>query len=395
MSKRWPQKVLEHDFDTRVLDGYGSLLAINGFGTPEARINGFTLGEALHGSSALDDMEIPSTPNALVMVGTPVILHELRLVSVNFQPIMRDESGTIRTVSSMEVTITTVGGGGENTIANPVSFSQAFYPVYQASVSNLDEMFPGMNIRPPGRYLVVMPTSTLAAAETTFVWQNWLDLKKRKGYMMQVVSKRIIAQAVGDSTKDAIKQYIAQTYNDNSLPEIEFAMMIGDISGSVSMPTFEMDNPETPDPNNRKVGDNAYFTIVGTDYIPDVLHGRISVSGRDPLWVYLSKDYKYEVTPDNEDAHWFESASFVAGNYVDGTTPAYPVTPVWNMRWARERLMRDACITDADTFYYHNGSEAPGDHRAAIRNDIEAGVQCSLLSRLWCTTGVGSFLFTT
>ena len=81
--------------------------------------------------------------------------------------------------------------------------------------------------------------------------------------------------------------------------------------------------------------------------------------------------------------NWFRSVTCVAGNFYDGLSGIYPVTPVWNMNWARERLMRDGCVSNADTFYYHNqGDGAPGDFTTSLKLDIDSGV-CMVLYRGW------------
>jgi hypothetical protein len=144
-------RIASGDIEGRALSGYGSVLAINGHGTPAAHVTSYTLGQALDRSMALDALEIPSSPDELVTVGTPAIMHELRVVAVNFQPVMRDADGTARVVRSIDVEVTTAGAGGENTIANPVSFSQAWYPVYRSVAANLDDMYPEIGTRPPGR----------------------------------------------------------------------------------------------------------------------------------------------------------------------------------------------------------------------------------------------------
>ncbi len=362
------------EFGAQPTDGYGLTLAIAGQGTPELRVTRFELGEPLTMSLAagLAAQDVAASAEELATVSEPAILHDLRIVSIGFRPLMFAD-GAVRLVKNVELAVTTRGAGGVNSQADPQSFSSAFYPVYKASVANLDEMYPHVSLRAPGRYLVVTKQAVFTELETTVAWQRWLDLKKRKGYQMQIV-------ALATPTAGNILSTIQNAYDDASQRDLEYVMILGDhgdIQGRV------LPNPEHPTETPFPVGDNAYFRLDGTDMLPDVFSGRVSGVSTSDYVTYFAKVWRYETAPYTADMNWYRSATCMAGNWNDGTTGIFPVTPVWNMIWARERLMRDGLIANADTFYYHDqGDGAPGDFTTNIRADIDSGV-CLFFYRGW------------
>ncbi|RPH95297.1 T9SS C-terminal target domain-containing protein [candidate division KSB1 bacterium] len=375
-----PSEVLtqlsSRELDQPSSDGRGVILAIAGRGAPVARILHVELADVVSSSSRLDESKIAANADELALLSEPAILHDLRIVSLNFRPLMRDENGAVRVVRRLDAEVVTGGFGGLNEQDDPVSFSSAFYPVYRTFVANLDELYPEISVRLPGRYLVVMTASRYTSIANSGQWRRWLDLKKGKGYTMQVS-----ATLPNNASLAAVSQIIRQAYEDHSLPDLEYVVLFGDNN---EIPSQDYLNPE--DVEDRAVGDNTYFLLAGNDSLPDVLGGRISGSTQTEYVAYLNKVYRYEAEPYRASMDWFRSVCCVAGNFADGENPTYPVTPVWNVNWARERLLRDGCVTDADTFYYHSLADPPApQYRPWIRNDINSGV-CMVLYRGWAAT---------
>jgi hypothetical protein len=354
----------------RAMDGNGTLLAIAGHGNPSAEVTHYELGDIVQSMTSLSPLDIATSPRDLVILGEPAVLHDLRIVPVNYRALMQDADGAIRTVRRVDIAVTTLGGQGINEIDDPRSFSQAFEPIYRAQISNLDEIYPERSLAEPGRYMVIGTTRRLEAANdlgASNVWRNWTDLKRRKGYDLQIVSLRMIHAAVGDSTQTGIRQYLMNAYNDQSQRDLEYVMILGDVGEIAS---YTRNNPEYS--GETSVGDNLYFTLAGGDLLPDVLHGRVSGSSSSEYVAYFAKVLRYETQPQVADPSWFHKAISVAGNFADGG--GNPVTPVWNGGWARERLMRDGCITQCDTFFWHGPSDPPpGNYEQWIVDAVNSG----------------------
>lgn len=368
------------DFNQKYLDGYGAVLAMRGSEAPSVHVLRYELGTAVP-AGLLDLDEVPASAADMIFVSEPAIMHGLQVVSVGVSPVMRDSKGVARTVRDIDFAVEASGHGANNLDA-PAQWSQAFEPLFRTTVDNLDELFPNRSLAKPGRYLVLGQTDLLNRLQNTSVqYRNWLDLKRQKGYSVVVKTLFDVFTAIGDSTDNSIRQYFANEYQQTWGGDLEYVVLIGDISGTWPLPSKFLRNPEQPDANS--VGDNFYFTVDGADYIPDIFHGRISAQSVAEYASYFAKAVAYERDPYRDEMHWFQSATCVAGNFSDGSG-TFPVTPVWNMNWTREAIMRDGCITDADTFYIHDITEPPGDWRIPIRNDIEAGV-CAVFYRGWAS----------
>ncbi|HEY3295006.1 MAG TPA: C25 family cysteine peptidase [bacterium] len=356
------------DMGDRPSDGLGTILAIAGHGRPVAHVQDYELGDAIQTTMSLAAQDIASSPEELVMLSEPAAFHDLRIVTLNYRALMRDASGTIRTVRRIRADVETTTGAGPNEINDPMTMSSAFYPLYRQLVANLDDLYPEVAQRTPGRFLVVAAQSRLDSMANLTYWQQWMDLKKRKGYQLQIVG-------LTNRSTDNVRSAIQAAYNDHSMRDLEYVMIIGD---TLEMATFKLDNPEVG--NESSVGDNGYYRLNGTDPLPDVLGGRVSGRFGAQYAAYFAKVVSYETNPYIDNTHWFQSMTCVAGNFAtDGT---YPVTPVWNVNWARDRMMRDNFITNADTFYYHNSIDDPHQYTVPIRQDIDSGV-CAVIYRGW------------
>lgn len=367
------------EFGTRVSDGFGELLAISGQGTPTARVVSVATGDAVN-PAGIAASDIADSPEELAIIGTPFIVHDLRIVAVNALPLLRGADGVVRAVTSLEMEVTTCCGGGINEKSDPTSLSYAFADVYRRLVCNLDA-FPELERRNPGRFLIIGTRAMVdEALPNAPPWLNYLDLKRRKGFTVQIASTLTIFQTTGDSSQAGIRQYISQTYHDPALPSLDYALVVGDNSGVYPIPAYSLPNPENG--TELSYGDNDYFTVDGDDYISDVLHGRIPCQTPQDVITYVNKVIRYETTPFRDDDQWFHGVTCVAGNFSDGSG-TYPVTPVWNVAWARERLLASGCVTDADTFFYHDPTDPPpGSFTQPIINDINAGVSL-VLYRGW------------
>ena len=374
------QRITQPRDGEKLSDGLGVILAIAGHGTPTAHVLSWEAGDVVTPTASLGSLDAAASPNELVVLGRPAVFHDLRIVSVGVRPLLRATDGSLRLVSSLTMEVTTSGAGGINEIDDPVSFSSAFYPLYRAMVSNLDEVYPEHSVRNPGRFLVLAVESRFNSFNASAQWQQWLDLKQRKGYTMQLIT-------LPNGLASTVIQAIQTAYDDHSQPDVEYAMVVGDVPEVLSVSKA---NPEHTD--DYSVGDNTFYTTAGNDSLPDVLGGRVSATVPSEYVTYWNKAYQYEANPALSDRRWFESLCAVAGNYTDGQT--YPVTPVWNTEWARQRLIMDGCITRSDTFYFHGlpSDPHPGSYRTGIRAMIDSGV-CAVLYRGWANSTEWAYPF--
>ena len=316
-------------------EGFGLLLAIAGEGIPQARILSLELGEEIVSASAAD---LPGNADEIVSVSDPAILHDLRVTVMHFRPAITD-GNTVRPVRALDVELTTEGFGGPNPKAPPSTFSFAFYPLYKSVVSNLDELYPDVSLGKPGRFVVIGPSAWI-----NNIPSNWRTWKQRKGYELVLAPYSVM----GDSSITGIYNYVHTLYHQADAAPLEYALLLGDVNGYNYVPSFRVTNPESPE--ELDVADNPFFTVDGEDYLPDVFHGRVSVATGSEITTILNKVANYEMTPDLQDPSWLTRGIGIAGNYNDGAG-TFPVTPVWNVIWAREQLLAWT-FSAVDTFYW-------------------------------------------
>jgi len=323
-------------------EGFGLLLAIAGEGVPHARLLNLELGEEIVVSSADD---LPGNADEIVTLSEPAILRDLRVVAMRFRPAITD-GNTARAVRCLDVELITDGLGGPNPKAPPSTFSFAFYPLYKSVVSNLDELYPNVSLGMPGRFVVIGPTAWI-----NNIPSNWRTWKQRKGYELILAPYSVM----GDSSITGIYNYVHTLYHEPDAAPLEYAILLGDVTGYNYVPSFRVTNPESPE--ELDVADNPFFTVDGEDYLPDVFHGRVSVATSSEISTILNKVANYEMTPDIEDPAWLSRGLGIAGNFNDGAG-TFPVTPVWNVIWAREQLLAWT-YGEVDTFYWRNWNDPP------------------------------------
>ena len=87
-----------------------------------------------------------------------------------------------------------------------------------------------------GSYLIVLPSNSL---ETYLANENYggdfIKFKNTQGFDVDVIYYDQIA-----STAQELKDYIITYYNDN--PMLEYLLLVGDVNGAYSIPTFTIDS---------------------------------------------------------------------------------------------------------------------------------------------------------
>jgi len=125
-------------------------------------------------------------------------------------------------------------------------------------------------------------------------------------------------------------------------PLLEYVLLIGDVDGVATMPSFYY-GPE------NDVTDQQYTHLLGDDYFPDIFIGRFSVDSISELVVMIRKTIHYSRDPISTNPDWLDKALVVAGNYSN--TVPIPITPKWTSYWVRD-LLFDQGYTSVDTVFY-------------------------------------------
>ncbi len=275
-------------------------------------------------------------PANVASVGEPGILRDLRLVSVRVNPVRYNPvTRELSIVERLKVRVVTDGGLGVNPKRAERDFrSEAFEPIYAATVDNYDQL-PRAEIR-RGSYLVITADGYVAALAPFVEW------KRSRGVETVVVPLSTIGTS---PTNQNIKDYIQNAYDTWPNPP-DYVLLVGDstTSGSyATMPCWYL--PAIP---FNHVVDHPYAELSGGDYFPDVIVGRMSVDSPTDVTVATLKVLSYERDCDGPNNTWYKNALMVAGNY--GATPP-PTSPRQTVLRVREMLY-DRGYAQVDTIFY-------------------------------------------
>ena len=143
--------------------------------------------------------------------------------------------------------------------------------------------------------------------------QPLVELKTSKGYDTTVTKTSDIP---GGATKENIKEYIEEAYNEWSNPP-SYILLVGD---TPQIPTY----PGTTGPS---AADLYYVTMNSEDYFPDIYIGRFPAAQESHVTAMIEKTVYYEKGNFNS-TEWIKKAAFMAGNdyyYVTEGTHNYVI----------------------------------------------------------------------
>lgn len=275
-------------------------------------------------------------PAEVASVGEPAVMRDLRLVPVRVNPVRYNPvSRTLSVVEKVTVRVTCEEGPSVNARASERTFrSEAFEPLYGAVVDNYDQL-PAAETR-RGSYLVIT-VDDYASQMGLFV--EW---KRQRGVETELVT---LSEIGAGPTKEDIKSFIETAYYTWDNPP-DYVMLVGDCTMSGiygTLPTWYL--PGVP---YDHVTDHPYTELDGSDYLPDVIIGRMSVDNPSEATVASLKVLSYERDCDAADSGWYERALMVAGNYGEGATMTSPRQTVLRVR----EMLYDHGYAEVDTVFY-------------------------------------------
>ncbi|MBU0520004.1 T9SS type A sorting domain-containing protein [bacterium] len=294
----------------------------------------------------------------------PAIFKDYRVSQLDLFPIRYDaDQSQVLLATRLEVEVQTSQLSTTNIKTFHTRHSEAFTPLYEAIIDNFDEFntaSPLVGEGPRGAYLIILDDRTIPDLDQ--VMEQFAVTKGQLGYDVSVVGLTEIGE-----TKPEIGTFILEKYYGGDVP-LDYVLLIGDISGSIKIPAHSKVKPGGS--GEQDVTDHPYALLEGTDYFPDIMIGRFSVSSDFELATVISKNRFYSMTPTLGGSDWITEACVVAGNFSD--TGIAPITPVWTSLWLVDKLY-DYGYTQVDTiFYWEPDPTYPG--TAQIAESINEGV---------------------
>ena len=235
-------------------------------------------------------------PGPLAEASEPQIMRDVRFIQVALYPVQYNPvSKEMRVYRDLSVSISYDGEVVNPKLIRHRYLSDGFYPIYKNMFSYFEEISPTAEVRRGGYRTSAKPMyidSLKALAE-------W---KHRKGYHVKVVSTHEIDSLDNNPSSQQIFNYIQNAYRTWDTPP-EYVMIIGDQD---LLTTSGVDDY----PYSSYPSDHKYACVEGTDYLPELFVGRLSVDNMAEFRKAVSKIFKYERNPQMFDPqHWIRGLS--------------------------------------------------------------------------------------
>ncbi len=206
-----------------------------------------------------------------------------------------------------------------------------------------------------GSYIIVLADADLED-ELTAGNDDFVHFKKTQGYDVQVIS---FNDSLIGGNKDSLKTYLMDYYTEND-STLEYVLLVGDVSGSYIIPTFEITSYK--DCDNGLCAEDATdfpYTFNNDPLNPLFFIGRWSIHSTDDLKNLTFRSIQYIRMEYNNNYSFLNHALVVAGNYSN--KPPMPITPVWTSNWLKDELIYYG-MEQVDTAYYYDvdNQQAPG-----------------------------------
>ncbi|HOD59174.1 MAG TPA: C25 family cysteine peptidase [Candidatus Syntrophosphaera sp.] len=251
-----------------------------------------------------------SYPANLIQISNPVILRDFRLVGIQVNPFSYNpQSHTLTINQSISFRVNYLNEPGINELEGELqSISPAFANIYESIIFNFDDYRNLIDSHIPPRYLIIYGNNTdtnyIAALNSFVLW------KKQKGADVSIAST---ANNEAGSSTTSIKTYIQNAYN-NPDTRPDYVILIGDTSGSYTIPCFTYSGGST---------DYPYTHLAGSDILGDVFIGRISAENLSQLQTLFAKIYLYERDINLNNAQWLNRMLLIGDYSPSGISTTY------------------------------------------------------------------------
>ncbi len=234
-------------------------------------------------------------PGELAKINEPYIIRDLRGQAIHFQPFQYNPvSRTLRIYFDVTIEVVEDGVSSVNTIDRPdfpSKMDYEFMKIYDRHFMNFNSANRYDPVGEHGNMLVICYADFMDEMEAFIEW------KTMTGMPVEMVD---VAE-IGNAT--AIKQYIADYYNNNGLT---FVLLVGD---AAQVPSSVI---------GGKDSDNNYSYVVGSDHYPDLFVGRFSAQTENHVITQVQRTIDYEKNPIEDDTDWYTKCMSVGSNQGPG-----------------------------------------------------------------------------
>lgn len=246
-------------------------------------------------------------PENYIRISEPMVIRDMRVVTVNIYPFQyRSQADELTINQSIDFRLTFNNMPSVNEIEPPTAISRSFERIYKAMILNYDSNTPRyVNYQAPVMLVIYGNYSDVNYIAKVNEYIAW---KKQKGYIVYSAST-----SVTGTSNTAIKTYIQNAYNTWA-DRPEHIVLIGDVSGTIAVPTYTYSGSE---------GDYQYTWLAGGDILGDVFIGRISVANYSDMEIHVAKVMAVDKNINTSQPAWLNTMLLVGDQSSSGISTVY------------------------------------------------------------------------
>jgi len=257
-------------------------------------------------------------PRSVVDVSPVVIMRGCRMVRVSVYPfVYNPHSQTLKFYNNIDIEIEFIGGNGEFI---PDRYRSIYFqPIFDSFVINSNMIERAMPQNPQTLSKNSDRADLLIVVYDPF-YEEILPLAEWR-HLSGIETKVVNWSEIGTTALD-LRNYMTNAYNNWELPP-SFLLIVGDAD---QIPVNYLNiHPYHGTPT----GTDLWYTAVnGTDYLPEIHAGRISVENENELNIVVNKILDYSKTP-YMDVNWFDDI-LLAAKQESGRYFVYTSERVYN-----------------------------------------------------------------
>ena len=288
------------------------------------------------------------------------IMRGVRVFALDFYPVRYNPvTNSIQVMENLDVRIDFINpdlGATADMLAKTASWE--FERLYANTLFNWDTQTRTVLVRHPTKMVILCP---VGYTNNTSL-QNYVDWKTQQGFAVSVVSVGSGGNVANSTT--AIKNYMQGLWNNATAqnPAPTYLIIIGDESGTISI----VSNPggTCTTQTGDHITDLTYVRLSGNDYLPEMYHGRFSVSSTTELANVINKTITFEKTQ-MPNLDYLGKTVLIAG--VDATFA--PRHGNGAINYAATEYFNDHHGITSNTYLY----PASGQNATQIRNNANDG----------------------
>ncbi len=329
----------------------------------------------LETSRSADDLLATQSAQAdadkFASLGAPQVMRGIRMAPLAVKSVVKDENGNAIIARRIDIEIEFTGRQGQNEVDYTVPVSREFESLIRDMTLNPPARFPHRDLADPnsGKMLILRPSSLANQAALNSL-NDFAAWKRRQGLDVTITSINTANQ-----TPVMIRNVIREGYPEDPY---DYVIIIGwyySLQGYLN-PDATLRFPAFAAPGDTTIRPSDLFYAAldnegneTTDWLPDIMIGRMVAHSPALLGAVLNRSMRYELDPftgpQGEEGDWYHRAI----HCEDGVDTSSALTDADHEMalWVENNLTRNSLTT---AVYKGNRLETQDDERASLEQGV-------------------------